>query len=264
MYDTIAQCGGIPTNSYVVIVARLSVGKSWRLAQHGALAAVHGWPVVHFAMEESRFAVGNRIATLLTPGGYPPPDDEGAWEAMPGRRRRAAERIKEAGGSYRVIDSSDGAVTPESIVRSTFPGSLVIVDYLGLMRSNDGKRMSEDWTVATDVSNSLRELTVAHDVTVIAGAQANRMTGKGSPDDTNIALADAIGQDVDMAITLTREKDCPVTKNTVIKSRHGSINHGRWFSRMEPDNGDFAPLSYEEGLAAIRDYEIDKNVRGGV
>lgn len=240
LYPAIEACGGISAGDYVLILARTNVGKSYRLMQHAASCVEQGRSVLYLSMEMRSARCANRLHQLLLGR---------EWSNVPwsDRQQMTREWAESSGGSFRLIDDSVGAVSTESIARWSRPGDVVFVDYMGLMRNAKGQRMVEDWRVAAEISNSLRALTTELGITVFAGAQANRSAGNSHiPDDLNIAQSDAIGQDIDLGIALTRKsKDLPFTVNTVFKARSGSISEGKWFTRFNPSEGDFAEISPE-------------------
>lgn len=102
-----------------------------------------------------------------------------------------------------------------------FKPDLIIVDGLYRMRDDRTKTRSIDWKNVTNVVQDLNETAKSLNLPIIGITQANRGSAKSSPKDADVselAYADALGQECDMAIRVKREKDPQTHENEIIMS----------------------------------------------
>lgn len=247
LYEPLQQAGGLQTGYYVVVAGRPGDGKSWRLMQHAVDMARAGKHVIYFSLEMSAPVCANRMHHLMF--------GERAYQMeWKDRARAVGEWLDEHGGRITIKDPGDGSVTPLTVARSCEPGEIAVIDYLGLMSSSGGSKSIEDWRAAALISNELRIVSLADNVTVVAGVQLNRGAGDTPRSNPTLALlsqSDAIGQDADLAVVL-RKPAPKVTVNHVVKSRHG-ITGGKWFTKFEPMIASLAQISLDEALDIINE-----------
>lgn len=249
LYDSIAKCGGIRVQDYILIAARTSVGKSYRLMQHAISCIRSGFNVRYFSLEMNvRYCAERMYTMILGP----------QWMDMP--PKEVKQRIWEFQDAHEarlvVYDQHTDIFTPAAIRRRVQPNDVVIIDHVGLMKSRDGHRMIEDHKIAGSNSQDVKDMIEQEGVTVFAGIQANRAVGDQMPNDMFLQYSDSYGQDADIGIGLLRKtKDVPVTINQIFKHRHGSLEEGRWFTNFDPKHGNFEVVAPEEALSVLMDYQ---------
>lgn len=102
-----------------------------------------------------------------------------------------------------------------------FKPDLVIVDGLYRMRDDREKKRSIDWKNVTNVVQDLNETAKSLNIPIIGITQANRAAAKSSPKEADVsemAFADALGQECDMAIRVKKDKDPQTHENEIIMS----------------------------------------------
>lgn len=139
-----------------------------------------------------------------------------------------------------------------------FRPDLVVVDGLYRMKDDRTKTRSIDWKNVTNVVQDLNETAKSLQIPMIGITQANRSAAKSSPKDADVAelaFADALGQECDMAIRVKKEKDPQTHEPEIIMSFpaareyevenlviHGipGVNFGfkrLWVPQADPNNG---------------------------
>lgn len=160
---------------------------------------------------------------------------------------RYKKLLKEIGeavpGTFDIHDNSDGFASPATVMRYANDYDLILVDYVGLMRLDNGTRAIDDWRCAATVSNGLKEAALAKNARILAASQINRegdTTGWRPPKLRHLAQSDAIGQDGDVVLTMKRYgRDAEVV--SVEKNRHGPASK-LFFTRYFPNLGDFTEI----------------------
>jgi phosphosulfolactate phosphohydrolase-like enzyme len=128
----------------------------------------------------------------------------------------------------------------------------VVVDHVGLMANGAGKKAIEDWRVAAEISNVLKEITLAQHVGVLAAAQINRegeTRGWIPPKLRYMAGADDLGRDCDVGIAFARMAESSVH---YYAEKVRDQRPARWYGKFEPAVGDFDELSKDEALKRAR------------
>jgi hypothetical protein len=225
-----AMTGGIREGDLWLYAARLAVGKSWRLVDSAVYAALAGTCVTYFSLEMTAAQVARRAADIIG-GGAP----TGAG--------KLAAALEKSGGALNVFDPSHGRATPDMVASAAGDGSrLAVVDHLGLMFSNKGTRSIDDWRIAADISNTLKEVALAHKLPILAAAQINRtgVSSSTAPAAHQLAGTDAYGQDADIILTMRRASE-RVLVNRLAKNRWGRAEV-MWYTRFLPATGQFTDL----------------------
>lgn len=249
LYDAVAACGGIKVQDYILIAARTSVGKSYRMMQHAVECVKAGVTSRYFSLEMSRDYCAERFYTMIIG-----PE----WVQMTNAevRKQIGEFHEKHGAVLRIYDQKSDIFTAAAIRRRVRPGDAVFIDHVGKMKTREGRRMIEDHSIAGGNSQDIKDMAEQDGVTVFAGIQANRATGNQMPNDMFLQYSDSYGQDADIGIGLLRKtKDLPITINQIFKHRHGSLEEGRWFTRFDPVQGNFEPIPSEEALSVLMDYQ---------
>jgi len=89
-----------------------------------------------------------------------------------------------------------------------FEPDLLVVDGFYLMRDARSGKKDRDWKTVGNVSADIKELALEMDLPIIGTCQANRAAAqnKGGSDLSDIAFADAIGQDADIVMQVVKGK----------------------------------------------------------
>jgi len=221
--------GGLEPGQLVIVAARPSVGKTvfgCNVADHVAKA---GGSVLFMTLEMTRREIGMRImaarSSVSVHSMRSGTKDAAAWKRM-------NEQVPAAKGQRLMIDDTPAVsvahVRAKARRLSRKPGlSLVIIDYLQLMRGEGDNRTQE----MGSVSRGLKALAKELQVPIIALAQLNR--GVEGRSDKRPMLSDLrdsgeIEQDADIVVMLHREalyNDSPawagIADALVRKNRNG-------------------------------------------
>jgi Replicative DNA helicase len=252
--------GGIRRGDLVYVAARFTMGKSWNAASIIAQALLDGNPVNLFTLEMSKAQVLTRLHVVLgNLLGFSTDHiamRDKTYDAI--AYRRLVNKIRdEVPGRLFIYDSGDGRCTPAMISARADDASLTVIDHVGLMSTAMGKRSIEDWRTAAEISNVLKEVTVAKDTRIIALAQINRAgdsISKYPPKAKDIAQSDAIGQDADVVIT---HKQFSRTSQILSLEKNRSGPDQRYmYTRFLPNEGRFHEIS-KETAEDLRDKESD-------
>jgi len=150
-------------------------------------------------------------------------------------------------GTFDIHDLSDGFASPSTVMRYAGEYDLVLIDYVGLMRSDGGGRGIDDWRVAATISNALKEVAMTKKCRILAAAQINRdgeSSGWRPPKLVNLAQSDALGQDGDVVVTMKRYgRDAEVL--SIEKNRHGPASK-YFYTRYLPNVGDLSEVGHDE------------------
>lgn len=234
--------GGIAGGNLWYISARPGVGKTWKLAEAAVAAAEAGWNTHWFSMEMTRAEVADRIHQLALRHSY-----KGPWEAleMPARRQLMGEWMEQS-GRIRIHGSEDGPVDTTLIAGTQEDDTLVVIDYIGLMRSSTGERAKKGWDIAAIISNELKETAGSNQIPIMSAAQINREGGaaKDGPRAEHVAMSDELFKDADVFVA-TGDTSLRTRINIMLKNRHGRTG-ARWYTRFEPEERRFEDITPEE------------------
>ena len=257
---------GIGRGELWYFAARPAQGKSYSLMAIAADAVLNGKSAIFYSLEMPKDQVQQRIHTILAHRlGY-----KGITHT--GLRRRSIDVIEyrklmrhfesHIEGNLHIVTPADAKVTPSLVSSKADDYDLSLVDYVGLMHSNTGKASIEDWRVAAQISNELRAVSLARNARIIAAAQVGRVGDmkfrQSAPKLSQLSQTDALGQDGDVVVTMNRYAKGALTYS-LEKNRHGE-SHIKWFSRFDPEHGDFSGISREtaEDILSSELYDDDE------
>ena len=254
--------GGVRKGDLWYVAARLAQGKSWVLANFAAEAILEGRNVRFYSLEMPKHQVMTRMHVIL--GHRLGMDvDHVAMRGKvfdPIQYRKIVKKINnDVSGQLSIMDSSDGRVSPTTLVQDKNWADLTLVDYAGLMTTPAGGRAIDDWRSMGVISNTLKEMAITHDLRLVVAAQINRDGDTGistnPPKVKNLAQSDSLGQDADVVITHKQ-----LCKSAMVygieKNRHGESGD-KFYTRFLPNSGEFEQLTKDEALD-IREDEIDE------
>jgi replicative DNA helicase len=232
--------------------ARPQQGKSSFLIDAASYAAYKGARVMMVSLEMTRRQCQVRFhASMGHRLGWSTKIDAVKMLRREYDRRRYGQLTEEIQanmpGHFDIHDLSDGFASPSTVMRYASEYDLILVDYVGLMRSDSGQRGIDDWRVAATISNALKEVAMSKKCRILAAAQINRdgeSSGWRPPKLVNLAQSDALGQDGDVVITMKRYgRDAEIL--SIEKNRHGPASK-YFYTRYLPNLGDLSEVNHDE------------------
>lgn len=240
--------GGIAPAEFWLLGARQGVGKTQIGAAFVGTAVKAGYHVRYISCEMPAWEIAQlarrnmarndpKILALL--------DSKDLLEV-----KKGIDMLKERiDGSLHVVDPSHARITSSTIQEHQLEGAdLVVVDHIGLVSTNDGRRAIDDWRAMATISNVTKEGCLATSVPVLAMVQLNREADSGGftpPKLSNIGQSDALGQDCDKAVLMKR----PIEQASVMVYGAEKVRGGRsvrWYSRYRPDVLDYSEVSKDQ------------------
>ena len=254
--------GGIRKGDLWYVAARLGHGKSFSLASIAAEALLDGRNVRFYSLEMTKRQVMTRMHVLLGARIGMDVDHVAMRNKVfdPIQYRKIVKKIdKDVPGKLSVVDSSEGRVSPTTLVRDKGWADLTIVDYAGLMTTPSGSRAIDDWRSMGVISNTLKEVAITHDLRLVVAAQINRDGDTGAstlpPKVRNLAQADSLGQDAD--VVLTHKQICKSAMVYGIEKNRNGESGGRFYTHFQPNVGKFDQIDKAEAMS-IREDETDE------
>jgi replicative DNA helicase len=258
---------GLQGGQFIILFGRPGQMKTWvglAIGSHAYLAAKQR--VLVISMEMKGIDIQRRAASVCARVDYQkwrkaqlqPYDRERLFQWL--QFLKDAEHHAGDGIHHPAFLATSGIGGGIGMVRSKiyeFKPDLVIVDGLYRMKDDRTKVRSIDWKNVTNVVQDLNETAKQLDIPIIGITQANRAAAKSSPKDADVselAFADALGQECDMAIRVKKDRDPQTHESEIImsfpKSReyevenvviHGlpGINFGfkrMWVPQADPGN----------------------------
>lgn len=241
-WDSLGRAtGGIGPSELWYIAGRPGTGKSFALTEFASRAMREGYKVGYVSCEMPAYQIHKRVLRSLAV----------AWDAKLLKAidshdkdvyKPAMDTLRErTKGTLGVIDPSHGRMT-NSLVRAQMDKyDLVLVDHVGLLSTNDGRKAIDDWRAMAHISNTLREDTLATGISVVGAVQLNREAehGTSAPKVSQLGQSDALGQDGTVVITMRKLSDS-VRLWSAEKNREGAPV--KWFTRFDPDKALFTQI----------------------
>lgn len=234
--------GGIsPDDEFLVLSARLGVGKSM-VGQYVALEmAKQGLNVGIYSGEMSEYEVGARIDTWLTHVSNFALT-RGKLTDSTAQEQAYADEVK---GKILVITPKHLGhnATPSDLRKfvKEFGLSVLIIDQLSLMLP-DGRVSSEMHQKFASLSLQLKSLQQELRIPFIAISQLNRAAVEQEINATNIAGSDQIGQDATIVLALERKEEADEVSIKVLKARSFKRPKKGWTFSWDIDTGVLTPL----------------------
>jgi len=236
--------GGHWAGELWMVAAVWGVGKSWTLCDHAVAAAEGGWDVHFHTLEMSTAKMLNRIHQIALREWA-----VGTFDTLEARKEAIDTWAAEC-GELTVFGPEHGRRSAAMISgQVTHRKTLVIVDYLGRMYTNDGVPAKKDWTSQSMVSQELAEVVSARRIPGLVAVQVNRQG--------DVAGSMDLERDADLIMELGRissVETVPVRKNTLKKIRDGAPTKP-WHTRFDPTAGRFGDITGEEAMALKADEE---------
>jgi replicative DNA helicase len=160
-------------------------------------------------------------------------------------------------GSVHIHEMSMGLVTPGLVNSHAGDFDLSVIDYVGLMRNDEGLPAIKDYRIIAEISNGLKATCLAKYHPIIAASQINRdgVSVRWRPPALHtLAQSDHLGNDGDVVITMKRfGKGAAVS--SIEKNRHGSSGD-LFFNLYDANHGDFREITKDEA-EEIKDRDED-------
>jgi len=219
--------GGIKPGNLWYLAARPGNGKTAHLCNIATRAVLDGARVKFYSLEMSEMEVRARFhAALATHFKVPGITMNSIRERtvdMYEYKQFISELDERLDGHLDIHTPRDGIVTPGTVASVAEDYHLNIVDYIGLMRSEDGTPAIKDWRVAAEISNRMKEIGLAAHTGMLCAAQINREgdSGTAPPKISQLSQSDALAQDGDVVITMRAAPHNVATYLSLEKNRHG-------------------------------------------
>lgn len=229
--------GGLDDTEFMVILARVTQGKSWALLYMAANALLQGKNVLFFPLEMSKTQVAFRLHVILQAyylkhkpkemAGLQPflnkSLTQGSGYDLLSYKKFLELLGTELTGSF-VVSETPGKLTPSMVMNKIqqHKPDACYIDYLTLMNSDRNvKGDAADWQAIKSMTNDLKCIAAGQHVPIITAAQATRgaASRKGPPELEEIAFGDAIGQDADRVLSI-KQLSRRITTWLTIKDRH--------------------------------------------
>lgn len=233
-----AASGGLSKkDEFLIISARLGIGKSWVAHLMATNMVKEGYRVGFYSGEMSEDEVGARFDSLLS--------HLSNYALTRGLDLDLTEHI----AKLREIKGDLLVLTPEHIRRNARPSDLrkfarkydldvLFIDQLSLMEP-DGDIRGEYHVKMATLSLQLKTLQQELRIPIVAVSQLNRGAVGQEPDASNIAGSDRIGQDATIILALGRKDD--ILKIKVLKARSFRVPEQPWEFTWDIDKGILEP-----------------------
>lgn len=232
-------CGGLSVkDEFMIISARLGIGKSWIAHAIAESMCVNGYRVGIYSGEMSEDEVGARFDALLS--------HVSNFALTRGKEVDLTEHMKaleEVKGDFLVL-------TPAQIRHNARPSDLrkfarecqlncLFIDQLDLMEPDGFRSSMADFEQKALLSYQLKTLQQELRIPIVAVSQLNRAAAQQEADASNIAGSDRIGRDATLIIALKRSDE--TLKMKVLKARSFKIPEQPWEFTWDIDKGILEP-----------------------
>lgn len=185
--------GGFKRKELAVIMASLSVGKSWAFTFFGSKALLYGKDVLHITLEMSRQQVKERYFMRFAGVSSKPQEELNIWSGKErikfkpdhlGNATKVKKSIKTMdsfGGKLFIVEFPDKTLTIpklESLIndmeleQGKVP-DLVMIDGLQGLKYSDNKR-GDDWKALEELTHELRRITMERDLAGVTSTHSQR------------------------------------------------------------------------------------------
>jgi replicative DNA helicase len=233
----------------VILYGRPGNMKTWMACVIAAYAYTHGQRVLIFSAEMMEIAIMQRIACILTCVPYDdfrhaelhPLVEQEVFETLENLADMETEDGDEEDMPCLKVTTGSGIANGKSLegIRQKvdeYQPDILIVDGIYLLHGKSQKM----WESMTGISRGLKDMATTLNIPVIGITQANRDAKKGKGDDVSeLAYADALGQDADIAMRAIRHFDEELGEHVVTwsfaKVREGLIRPFSVYARAAND-----------------------------
>lgn len=230
-----------------VIGARLGHGKTYTMIRMAEEAVRAGATVMFFSLEQSRNQIMYRMHSLLSrrlhDTTFSSSDlmsgdvDLDSYEAF---CRSLSSKLD---GELIIHDTRRGRVSAHTVAAGieAHKPDVVFIDYLTLMDMDNS-----DWQSIAKLTGQLKVTAEQYGVPIVVAAQLNReaMSSSGPAGAEHLGRSDAIGQDADLVLTLSK-KTKRVLQMRLAKYRHAP-DQQKWYVNFDPGNGVIEEVSADD------------------
>lgn len=255
--------GGIKPGNLWYVAARPGNGKTAHLCNIATSAVLQGARVKFYSLEMSEMEVRARFhAALATHFGVKGINVQDIRDRRVDMHayKEFIQMLDEPGKVPGVLDvhtPKDGPVSPSTVASSAADYELNIVDYVTLMKADNGSSAVDDWRTAATISNRLKEIALSEQTGVLAASQINRDGESGllPPKVKNLAQSDALGQDGDVVVTMRAAPKNVATLMSLEKNRHGQSGIP-FYTTFQPNEGIYSNIDADDVEGLITDAEV--------
>jgi replicative DNA helicase len=236
--------------------ARLGQGKTWDLINDSVASLMDGKRVLFYSLEMNKRQMEYRFQTVLgNKCGHKLTNDQiakGRGLDLLEYKAMLSDISAKVPGELMLNDRRRGRITARTIAAQVnkYAPDLVVIDYLSLMSGASNNKFSQSWENISQIVEEVKEVACQFDVPILTAAQINREGERGSwrpPKAVNLAGSDSLGRDADCVVTMKRF-GMGAMVYSLEKNRHGQSGD-LWFSRFDPNNGDFREITRTEAEA---------------
>jgi len=216
---------GIHAKEFIIIAGRPKMRKTFiALAQAAYLVKNHHARVLFVSPEMPAKQIMNRFVASFTAvpytefknGGLPLGDEhrlmsvvsdygntetkfeEGAYQLQLHKRMKGLPEDRSP--SFDVIEGANRTVDWIASQIEIYRPDVLFIDSFYRLSTGSSKKGDADWKVVTQVSRAIKDLTMESGVGIVGTHQMNRGSEGKVGNISNLALADAIGQDADLIL----------------------------------------------------------------
>lgn len=203
--------GGILPGEVTLVVARTGVGKTLVVCHEAVRWARQGKRVLLVSLEMLPVHLSNRIDAMLAhfnPKLFRSRADHGRLLALRPTVELELQVIRDAGGD--IMFNKGGTMTIprlRGLIEELKP-DVVVVDGVYLVRVEESKPMAS-WERVKAVSNGLKQLALETALPFLETSQFNRTDTKDGQGLENIGYSDALGQDADCVMGMSKDPTGP-------------------------------------------------------
>lgn len=237
--------------------ARQGKGKSSFLINMACESARRGHRVLFYSLEMTKRQVQVKTHTIL---GRMYGHEVNHTEML--HRRFDSVKYKEllqdlerrVSGHIDIHTPDMGMVTPSVIAARAAEYDQVFVDYIGLVKSDDGTPAIKDYRVIAEISNELKQIALSKRTRIVAAAQINRegvSANMRPPRLHTLAQSDHLGNDGDVVLTM-KEYGRGAAVVSVEKNRHGASGNLFW-TAFDANIGNYEEITRDHAEVILQE-----------
>lgn len=242
--------GGIGPGELWFFAAPSGHGKTMMLCEFVADLLEQGANVHYLSCEVPTRTINKRVRRSLADSAelklLDSKDDDGRPDRQKILAAIASQRAR-VSGHLEVYDPSHGRVTPSTVRRHLDNADLVVIDHIGLMYTQDGRRAIDDWRALATISNCLMEDKLATGTPILCAAQLNKEGSEGDADRppkvTTIGGSYQLVMDGDVVITAKRPTEHVMVLGCE-KNREGAS--ATWYAKYQVGKADFSQITRDQ------------------
>jgi replicative DNA helicase len=227
---------GMHPGNFIVLYGRPKSLKTWMALYIAANAYMKNQRVLIYSLEMSEKDILRRVASIICGIDYgkfkkaqlDPATQEKVWQTLLVMRDEEKLRPNKQGRCSAILavhprSESSGISTLQAKIRE-FQPDLVIVDGMYLMRDDRQRTRSIDWKSVAHISQDIKQTASIFNIPIIAVTQANRKAESDpkKADMMELAYADALAQDCDLCIRVSKQMDQATHELELVLSIPGS------------------------------------------